>query len=340
MVKQNKENKNESTQSTLWMDNGASVEMEQAAFEKEIVKQLKRKPATEVMKIVASRATNRKAMEKVFSPDEIEDILLKKEDGDELTKEENRKLRDVYRKMKRFAKDLEANNNQRIIVVPSLLGDAKFYKVFEFSALYYVYRLADRMERSARMVPDTDHFVRMRYTASLVDIEKFIEQMERLENARYEVTEEGIYIFTLKKPLSDEEIGQLKMIEEQRKDKFHNVMRPKNIDPATYNQIMIAIRQIAPKARKLEKHYYYGVGEDMLKDLKRLLAGYLGYANGIIAKDEMVKTMIGATDGLFAGLAILTETNVWDYATAAMIGENINEIRVRMGKILKVKTLS
>ena len=40
-----------------------------------------------------------------------------------------------------------------IIVVPSLLGDAKFYKVFEFSALYYVYRLAERMERNGIFKP-------------------------------------------------------------------------------------------------------------------------------------------------------------------------------------------
>ena len=104
-----------------------------------------RKPAAALMKTVAAKTKNDKNMKKVFSPEEIEEILAKRDYGGSLTPAEHKAIREEYRKIKRHANEMEKGNKDRLIVVPSLVTGDGFYKVFDFSALYYVYRLADRM---------------------------------------------------------------------------------------------------------------------------------------------------------------------------------------------------
>ena len=285
------------------------------------------RPATELMKTVASKTMNEENIKKVFSREEIEEILTKRDSGIDITPSEHKAIREQYRRIKRHAKELEKGNQSRLIVVPSIVTGDGFYKVFDFSALYYVYRLAERMSRSARLLSDNDHFSRMIYMASIVNLDKFIAQMMHLENSDLEITEDKIYIFTLKKPLTDDEVGQLRMIEETRREKLHNVLRPKAMDPAVYQSIMMVIRQVAPRVKKLDRHYYYAIGEGMLKDLNRLLATYFDWANGLKGREEASIELMTVVDSLFASLAILSETRVWDYGVAASIGENINEVR-------------
>lgn len=79
------------------------------------------------MKTVASKSFNPKILPKSFTKKEIAEILHRKADGDAVSKNENRKLRDEYRRIKRIAKEMEANNNQQIILVPSLVGES-FYE--------------------------------------------------------------------------------------------------------------------------------------------------------------------------------------------------------------------
>ena len=87
--------------------------------------------------------------------------------------------------------------------------------------------------------------------ASITNIDKFVSQMKYFEDADLEITEDDIHIFELKKPLTDDEIGQLRMIEETRREKLHNVLKPKTMDSAVYQSILMIIRQVAPRVKKL-----------------------------------------------------------------------------------------
>lgn len=295
-------------------------------------------PATKLMKTVAAKTMNKKNMNKVFSPEEIEEILAKRDSGEKLATVEQKAIEAEYRRIKRRAKEMEKGNQSRIIVVPSIKSGDGFYKVFDFSALYYVYRLADRMGRSAKLMNDNDRYSKMLYAASLVNIDKFIEQFKRFENSQVDLTEDGIYIFTLKKPLTDDEVGQLRMIEETRREKLHNILKPKNMDPAVFQGILMVVRQVAPRVKKLERHDYYAIGEEMLHNLNLLLTTYFDYTNGILDKKDTGKRLIMLVDSLFASLAILSEERVWDYNAAAMIGENINEVKRLVLKNFGMKT--
>lgn len=283
-------------------------------------------PATELMKIVAKRAPKKKSIEKVFSEDEIEEIN-KKSASEEKEKQDRTAAKDKYRKIKRQVKEMEHGNNQKIIVFPSLVNGEGWYKVVEFSALYYVYRLAPRMGRKAHIYKDSDKYSKCLFSATFQNIEKFVFDMDRLDDLKPEITEDGVYIFTLKNPLTDDELTALRLTEETRREKLHNIVRPINMNPRTYQAILMVMRQVTPRARKLEKQYYYTTGEMMVKNIQELMAVYFDFANGLYSRDETGKKLMIIVDRLLAGLTLLAENRVWAYDTAAMIGENINEIR-------------
>lgn len=323
-----KKNKNEQAELPLIEMNAVMV----GAKDKKVRKK-EDVPATELMKVVAAKTFNEKNMAKVFTQEELEDILSRRDAGESLEPREHKALRDQYRKMKRQVKEMEKGNKERVILVPSISQKGEFYKLFDFSALYYVYRLADRMGRNAKLMRDTDRFSKTLYAASLVGVEKFVEQMKKFDEAgRVEVTEDGIYIFTLKKPLTDDEVGELRMVEETRRERLHNVLKPKKMDPAVFQSILMVVRQVAPRVRKLEKQYYYAIGEEMLRDLNKLLARYFDFANGVISREVAKEEIVMIVDKLFAALTILSEMRVWDYGVAAVIGENVNEVRRLVAK--------
>ena len=289
-----------------------------------------RRPATEIMKKVATKIAtvdNAKKLEKVFSSMETEEILKRREAGEALNQVEHRAIAEERRRLKKRVKELEKGNKGKLIAMPSIKGAAGFYKMYDFSALYYVYRLADRMGRNARLMSDNDKFSKMLHVASLVDIEKFIEQFKRLENQIIELTDDGIYIFTLKKELSDDELAELRLVEETRRESLYNTLKPKRMDPAIFQGILTVVRQVGPRAKKLERHDYYAIGESMLIDLKDLLRVYFDYTRGILDKVVARNQIIMLIDDLFAGLTVLSEMRIWDFGAAAAIGDNINEVR-------------
>ncbi|MBR2658372.1 hypothetical protein IKD57_00545 [Candidatus Saccharibacteria bacterium] len=298
-----------------------------------------RPPATNLMKTIAKKAPRKKDMAKVFTTEEIAEIIDARLAEEKSNAREHAALKEKYRRIKRQAKEMEAGNKSRVIVFPSLTNGEGWYKTVEFSALYYAYRLADRMGRRAKIYRDSDKFSKCSYTASLQNMEKFVEQFKRLEDPKVDITEDGVYIFTLKHELTDEEISALYLTEETRREKLHNIVRPKNMDPATYQAILMVMRQVAPRARKLEKQYYTSTGNAMVQDIQLLMSTYLDFTNGLYDRAEAGKELMHIVNRLFAGLAMLAENRVWAYDVCTIIGENINQIKRIVEKNFNMKVI-
>lgn len=286
--------------------------------------------ATELMKKVAKQTMDMKKMNKVFSDAEIKEITTKKDDPDsenDLEKIKDKKERRLkYRKIKRLVKDMEIGNQSRVIVFPSI-GEGGWYKVIDFSAIYYKYRLADRMGRGCKLMNDKDNFAKAFYVASFQDMKSFIEKFKKIEGTEPELTEDGIYIFKLKKPLSDDEVGQLRRAEETRREKTHNVLKPKRMDPATFQAILMLVRQVFPRVKKLEKQDYRVVGENLARDLTEIMMIYFCYADGAIDKKTAGSRLIAAVNKIMAEVAILAELRVWEWEVGVSIGENANNLK-------------
>ena len=301
-------------------------------------------PATDLMKAVALKAPVRKKIERDFSEAEATEIkqrLAEKkttrmsEAMVENMEEAARKER--IREIKRIAKEMEKGNQAKVILFPSFSRKSdklEWYKLGEFSALYFTYRMADRMGRVPKIMRDTDKFCKMHAVVSVRDVDKVVAQAMSLGDfSRYEKTLDGLYILYLKKPLTDEELGILRRTEGQRREMMHNVLKPRRADAAVYQAILMLDRQVLPRTSKMEKGYYVAIGDTMAKQLHQLTQVYFKFANGRLDVLAAKETILDLIDGLLSGVALLGENNVWGYDVATAIGENIAGLKKLVEKM-------
>ena len=204
----------------------------------ELHRQVQDEPASELMKVVAMKAPIKSRIKKDFSLAEQEEIQKKiderKKQRQEIADEKNEEI--VARRkrivaIKKKAKEMEKGNKSRIILFPSYsrnFDDLQWYKLGDFSAIYYAYRMASRMGRTVKVQKDTDKFSRMEAICCIKEVDKFLKLATELnEVERYEKTKDGFYVLYLKKELSDDEVGILRRTGVMRKEMLHNVLRPK-----------------------------------------------------------------------------------------------------------------
>ena len=67
----------------------------------------------------------------------MQDILKRRNENQKIEPAERVALKEQYRKIKRFVSELERDNQQKIIIFPSLTNGTGWYKAIQFSALYY-----------------------------------------------------------------------------------------------------------------------------------------------------------------------------------------------------------
>lgn len=296
-----------------------------------------KEPATDLMKEVARKAPVKKKIQKDFTPEEAKEIKQAVDkarpdpNATEVEKLRAQERRKKIVRIKKLAKEMEIGNRSKVILFPSYsqkTDELKWYKMGEVSALYYAYRMADRMGRKGKTQRDTDKFSKMSWIVSINGIEKFLEQAMQLnEFERYEETLDGIYILYLKKPLTDEEVGILRRTEKERKEMMHNVLRPKNADAKVYQTILTLDRQLMPRLAKIQKGYYRTVGDKVAAATVELTEIYFCFADGLIDTARLKAEMLMRINKIRAGLSVLGENSVWGYDVATAIGENVALLR-------------
>lgn len=289
--------------------------------------------ATVLMKTVASKSLYIEKAKKVFTEEELAEIVARRNAGEEVHGADKMALREYYRKVKAHAKEMEAGNKSCIIVFPSYSarGD-KWYKTIDFSALYYVYRLANKMGRKASILQDRDNYSKALYAASFQNIDKFLEDFVQLESGNIEETLDGIYICHLAKELSDDEVGMLRRIQDTERRKTHDTIRPKEMDPAVYQGILTLIRQVVPKVKKMNRTSYWSIGQAMVDNLQNLMAVYFNFTQGIYAKEDAGKMLVETVNKLLAAVSMLSELGEWKPRDCSVMGAAMVDLKKTVSK--------
>ena len=299
-------------------------------------------PATDLMKTVAAAIPVKNKLKKSFSESEIKQILSGQvkfmTEEEKQQREAKQKFKIDQKRIKRVVLEMETSNRDKLIFYKSSF-DGRFYKALDTSALYYAYRLADRMSRKCNIMVDSDRFSKALYVATVSGIEKFIKQFEELEGGVPDITLDGVYIFPLKNPITDEDLVMLRQTENTKRDKVHNILKPKRMSPAVYQQILMIIRQLAPRSEKLRNDTvnYRMLGDEMLRNLIEILTFYTDYANGVYTRKEMTGLIFRETGKIKAALTILGETRKWGPAPLVAVGNNINILEQLIEKDLEEK---
>ena len=159
-----------------------SVKKESAAKKETTAKKDQREPATELMKLVAKNAPVMSKIKKAFSESEIAEILEGNDDlaAKKAEQESRAEFKKEQKRIKRIVLDMEATNRDKLIFYMSS-ENGEFYKALETSALYYSQRLATLMGRKSNVMIDTDRYSKAMYVASVANMDKFVEQFEKIE---------------------------------------------------------------------------------------------------------------------------------------------------------------
>ena len=298
-------------------------------------------PATDLMKKVAEKVPQTRKIINEFSPEdaaEIFDKIEKPSQKGEKEAELERSQRELIYNIKQTAKRMELGNKDKIIIFPSYSrknANLTWYKLGDFSAEYYLYRMADRMGRSSSPRKDTDNFGRMHVIVSIRDVDKFVEEAMKLnEFSRHEETLDKIHILYLRKPLTDDEAALLHKTDAMRREMMHNVLRPKKAAPEMYLTILTLSRQITKMTIGLDRIYRAEIGDRMAAESVELMDAYFFFVGKLMDAETTRNTMWRLAYQLRAGTTILGESEVLKPEKACAIGETI----VRLdGLIEKIK---
>lgn len=299
--------------------------------------------ASDLMKVVAEKVPSKKKIEKDFSPAEQAEIYGKirqnQEKEEEVKKagsngepEEDTAVTDAERKeravkAKHFAKELEAENRSKIIIFPSYsrIAEDKWYKMGDFSALYYAFRMSSRMDRKEPTIQkDKDRFARMKSIVSIRDIDKFVADAMKLEDFRkYEKTLNGVYILYLKKALEDDDVAALYRTSRMKKEMMHSVVRPKKAVPEMYLAILALSRQIMHLTMRLPVVYRFEIGDRVARYMVEIVEIYYEYAGKFREVEDAKREIKMRLIWIKAALAILGEGDTVKPEGVCMIGETI-----------------
>ena len=286
-------------------------------------------PATELMKRVAIAATDQKKMKKDFTPAEIQEILERKRAGN-FSNEENRKLSSATRAVKKWTRNRAIGDYSRIFLYPSYVAKSAktWYKMMDFSALYFVYYLSERMGMEVQVCEDTDNYAKVAYIASVPDIDSVLEKFLKLGGKNVEQAMNGVYILTLSQPMTQDDYNNLVRIHGEKCNQVHDIMRPLKMKPVTYKLLMEMVRYFAPKVGRLEKRNFFALGEEIMRELSGLLNVYYMYSDTQIKKVDAKLRLLVHLNKIRANFMILQETNAWnDRAAVAMMGESLMRVR-------------
>lgn len=298
------------------------------------------KPATELMKKVAAATLDREKMEKDFTPEEIKEIMARRVKQEEISKADSQKLSKMTRTNKKWVRLHAAGDYGRLFFYPSYTAKNGeiWYKTLDFSALYFVYNLAERIGMNVNIYDDKDAYVKATYTASVRDIEKVAIKFMELGGKNVEITTTGVYILTLQQPMSADYYSDLMCMEEERRDRVNNLLKPAAMQPITHKMLLDVVRQLGPKIRRLEKRDFFSLGQNMISELEDLFKLYYLYSDGLIDKKTTGLKLMATLNKLKAGLAILQELGAWEnVAIPAMLGESLMRLREQIIKDFNVK---
>ena len=213
-----------------------------------------------------------------------------------------------------------------------------WYKMLDFSALYFVYVLAERMALNSQVYDDKDTYIKANFVASVQDIETVAEEFLRLGGKSVDITTTGIYILTLAEPKTMDDYTNLVKLEMERRDKLHNIFRPAGMAPATYKLLLDVVKLFGPKLEHLEKRYFFAVGENIMRDLSAVFRVYFSYSDGLIGKNETGERLLQYLNSIKAGLGVLAEVNAWNsLPTATVMGEALMLLREQVVRDFKIK---
>ena len=243
----------------------------------------------------------------------------------------------VYRKRKLHAQYLEQSNVNKIVVFPSV--DPPWYKVGWNSALFYAYdigMIVCKKKNWPVIRKDTDLETRSPEGIVFIkDIDKLVERLKTANIDKYEVTDDGLYIFQLKKEYTKSDIKEFKNTYHRKNSELFDMIARAKPHPELRGLIVQAMKAIFPKTKKLPGVYANSVGLEMNNSMIKMNRAYFDFANKRTTSKECFIEIVRAANNILADLAIISENDMWNPIEFIEVGGIMVDIKATVARIMK-----
>lgn len=243
-----------------------------------------------------------------------------------------------YRDNKRKIIQTESDNYNKVVVIPCS-GDKDWYEMAEHSALIYQYGVCAKIGKKVRIHVDTNSYYdsyKIGYVRSKT-IKPIRDSLKAAELYQSEQKNGHIYIFTLNKTFTKQQIDQFKKAEEKERIRNLSPLPVHNLDPELYRQLIFVgtrLRQLC--TAKLDHPTRNILGDDLLRLIYGLIETYhkltffppAAYAKRIHYLDQMRRDLFD----LILKIQIAGELKIWNFETCIALGAPLDDAYQRVQK--------
>ena len=267
-----------------------------------------------------------------LSRDQIKKKLTSRQDD----KKTDAELRKEYTKRKAHAMLLEESNDHSIIVFKSI--EEPWHKIGWNSALIYAYDVAIRACKKKELPtirPDDDLDCRSPEGVIFVrKIEKFIERLRNIGINKYELTNDGIYVFDVNRTYTKEEIKEFRNTKYRLGDELFAMAASKKVYPNLRGLIAKAEAVIFPKLKSMNSFYRETICNRIGQDIVEMNAAYFELANRRGNKKEHFINIVRNANDILALVDILQEIDAQNPVANVQIGSIMVDIKSAIHRIL------
>lgn len=249
----------------------------------------------------------------------------------------NEEKYEIYHQRKSHAMLLEQTNTSSIIVFPSV--DPPWYKIGWNSALIYAYDVAMRACKKKDLPTirqDTDHDLRSRDGIIFVrNLKSFIRRLSEIGLNKYEVLEDGIYVFDVNHEYTKGELKELRNIKYRSGEELFGMTAEKKIYPELRGLMTKAMSIIMPKMNNLPTLYCDTVGAEMAEAIMKMNHVYFEVANERVSKHNSHVLIVASANTVLEDLHILQEAEVLSPVAVVEIGKVMVDIKAAVRRIME-----
>lgn len=243
-----------------------------------------------------------------------------------IIKEKKKQLKNLYATAKNTTLNYEKTNRNHILFIQSTKN---FYKLFDRSALFYADGIAEKLGKSARILPDDDFCDRspIGYCA-IRDIEKITERMINL-GCEKDIKLSTNEVLALKLPWSyrDKDIKRLVNNNQMYLALFEKSVLPQNLFPTLFAQITELTRAVYENTRTLKDPLLKSVaGESFVKTAFKIEAIYLSLTNDSDSLTQKLSAIAKEVSLLKYQAKIIADLNVWQPSACARLADLFNKV--------------
>ncbi|MBR3332298.1 hypothetical protein IKG28_01550 [Candidatus Saccharibacteria bacterium] len=238
-----------------------------------------------------------------------------------------------YKEAKKNLKSLELSNQDKIMLL-RYKGTGEWYEIAEHSALFYYYKVCDKLASKPNFENDSDSYY---YPYEIGRIrtrnpELIISRVKEAKLYKNTVKKNGLIIINLNTKFSQDKIAGFLKTEEERREKNRKIIHVEYSDPTLYRMLCLVTERLHKACNnKMNRVTSQTNGARILTKIDHALFLYMRFCDKKNApSSEEWDEILGDVQSVIYEINILCGSGIWGHSIASSFGEELIGIRRRI----------